>query len=104
MEEGKTEAGAPTGCAKSDGFWTPEREDGLRKALPDEPNAKSKAIDRMRALHPKLKKLTTIHKRLDGLAPNGDAIWMTPEFWKKEIDLRLIEGIYGGKAKAATGN
>jgi hypothetical protein len=24
---------------------------------------------------------------------------MTPEFWKKEIDLTLIEGIYGGKAK-----
>src|SRR5579872_4700778 len=99
MEGIKTEVGTVTDTAKGDVFWTPDRENALRKGLPGEPNAKGKAIDRMRALHPKLKKLNTIQKRLDGLASNGLAVWMTPEFWKKEIDLTLIEGIYGGKAR-----
>jgi hypothetical protein len=98
MKEVITESGAPSGDANK-GFWTPEKEEVLRRGLPQEPNAKSKAIDKLRALHPKLKKLNTIEKRLDGVAANGLVIWMTPEFWKKEIDLTLIEGIYGGKAK-----
>ena len=99
MKEVKTEVSAASGGAKDTIFWTPAREGVLRKGFSDEPNAKSKAIDRMRALHPKLKKLNTIQKRMDGIAPNGLAVWMTPDFWRKEIDLTLIEGIYGGKAK-----
>jgi hypothetical protein len=99
MEEIKTEHGTPIGGAKDDGFWTPEREDVLRRAMPGEPNGKNKATDRLRALHPKLKKLNTIQKRIGGTMPNGNVIWMTLEFWKKEIDLTLIEGIYGGKAR-----
>src|SRR5262249_44290528 len=84
--------------ASNDGFWTPEREDALRKVLPAEPNAKGTAIDKLRALHPKLKKDHAIQKRLDGITRDGLAVWLTPEFWKREIDLTLIEGIYGGKA------
>jgi hypothetical protein len=99
MEGIKTEVGAITDNAKANGFWTPDREGVLRKGLPEEANAKGEAIDKMRALHPKLKKLNTIEKRLDGVAPSGLAIWMTAEFWKKEIDLALIEGIYSGKQK-----
>jgi hypothetical protein len=99
MEDVKAEAGATAAGANEGSFWTLDREDVLRNGLPDESIGKSKAIDRMRALHPKLKKLNTIEKRLEGVAPNGLPVWMTPEFWKKEIDLTLIEGIYGGKAK-----
>jgi hypothetical protein len=87
MEEVRTAAGAGTGTQKN-GFWTPGTED--------------KAIDTMRALHPKLKKLSTIQKRIEGSADaNGLRTWMTIDFWKKEIDLTLIEGIYGGKLKRA---
>jgi hypothetical protein len=95
--EGIKEVGLVTGGTKKNDLWTPEREAILRRALPEEPNAKGKAIDKMRALHPKLKKLNTINKRLDGVSASGLAIWMTAEFWKKEIDLTLIEGIYAGK-------
>jgi hypothetical protein len=99
MEEVKTKSDALNEDANDNDFWTCEREAVLQAGLPDEPNAKSKAIEKLRALHPKLKKLNTIQKRLDGAAPNGVAIWMTPAFWKKEIDLTLIEGIYGGKVR-----
>ena len=99
MEEVTTESSAPSGDAKDKRFWTPEKEDVLRRGLPDEPNAKGKAIDKLRALHPKLKKPKALEKRLSGIAPNGLAVWLTPEFWKREIDLTLIEGIYGGKKK-----
>jgi hypothetical protein len=58
----------------------------LRKTLPDEPNAKSKAIERLRILHPKLKKLSTIQKRLDGQAADGLPAWATAEVWKSEIE------------------
>jgi hypothetical protein len=101
MEKDKKEFGAPIDGAKDNSFWTPEREEVLQTGLRDEPNARTKAIERLRALHPKLKKPNTIQKRLHGAAPNGVAIWMTPAFWKKEIDLTLIEGIYGGKARRA---
>jgi hypothetical protein len=92
-------AGALAGRGKESAFWTPDREDVLRNRLPNEPDGKSKAIDKLRTLHPKLKKLNTIEKRLDGTALNGLAVWMLPEFWKKEIDLALIEGIHGGRPK-----
>lgn len=99
MEEIKTEAGVVIDSATVNSFWTREREAVLRKGLPGEPNGRGKAIEKLRTLHPKLKKLNTIEKRLDGVAPSGLAIWMTAEFWKKEIDLALIEGIYSGKKK-----
>jgi hypothetical protein len=99
MGEIKAEAGVVTGRSKVDSFWSPKREAVLRTGLPEGPNGKGKAIEKMRTLHPKLKKLNTIEKRLDGVTPIGLAIWMTAEFWKKEIDLALIEGIYAGKKK-----
>ena len=99
MEEVKAEAGVPVDGAKKTSFWTPESVDSLRRMIPVEPNAKDEAIDKLRALHPKLKKANAIQKRLDGITRGGLAVWLTPEFWKREIDLTLIEGIYGGKAK-----
>src|SRR5215469_2795727 len=71
MEEVTTESSAPSGDARDKRFWTPEREEVLRRGLPDEPNAKGKAINKLRALHPKLKKLNTIQKRLDETAPRA---------------------------------
>ncbi len=74
LEKTKTETGAETGSAKDDSFWTPEREDALMKELPADPGAKDEAINKVRALHPKLKKLNTIQRRLQGTAPSGDVI------------------------------
>jgi hypothetical protein len=99
MEDVKAEADVPVYGAKKNSFWTPKRVDALRKMIPAEPNAKNEAIDKLRALHPKLKKAPAIQKRIDGITLNGLAVWLTPEFWKREIDLTLIEGIYGGRAK-----
>jgi hypothetical protein len=99
MEEVQAEANVPAHGAEKPSFWTPERIDALRRMIPVEPNAKDEAIDKLRALHPKLKKPKAIQKRLDGSTPDGLAIWLTPEFWKREVDLTLIEGIFGGRAK-----
>ena len=99
MEEVKAEADVPVHGAKKSSFWTPERVDVLRKMIPAEQTTKGDAIGKLRALHPKLKKAHAIEKRLDGITRGGVAVWLTPAFWKREIDLTLIEGIYGGKAK-----
>lgn len=99
MEEVQAEVNVPAHGAEKLSFWTPERIGALRRRIPVEPKAKDEAIDKLRALHPKLKKPNAIQKRLDGSTPDGLAIWLTPEFWGREVDLTLIEGIYGGRPK-----
>src|SRR5262249_41757843 len=53
------------------------------------------ALERMRALHPKLN-IETIKKRLDGTGTDHPPGWLNPNFWMDEIDLALLEGIQFG--------
>ncbi len=58
--------------------------------LPDEITAESQgqheAMEKMRALHPKLN-IETIKKRLDGTGPDHPPRWLNVDFWRDEIDL-----------------
>ncbi len=83
----------------ADGTWLPGAEIILLKEIMgpgSEDLDRNRAERVMRVLHPRLKP-NAIQRRLAPLAPDSSPQWRTVEFWLREIDFVLLEGIHSGR-------
>src|SRR5438105_3729655 len=81
------------------GVWLPGSQTILLREIiggGSEDMERHRAEQTMRALHPRLKP-HAIQKRIAPPAPDGSPQWRTAEFWLREIDFVLLEGIRNGR-------
>jgi hypothetical protein len=79
--------------------WLPEAETILLKEIMgpgSEHLDRNRAERAMRALHPRLKP-NAIERKLAPLTPDGSPQWRAVEFWLREIDFVLLEGVHSGR-------